>query len=101
MKNILTGTSSAKFLIADNEIFCLSYSRIQNKAGVNGICAICRCYGKEEYFKSDIPKAKHTIKRIIYLKNKSEKEILSIIDFLSRELVAPDDVKDVVKECFG
>lgn len=99
MKNKLSSTT--KFIVTDNEIFCLLYNKIQNKAGVNGICAICQRYDKDEYFKDSVPKAKHTIKRNVYLKNKSIEEIFQIIDFLSKELVAPDDVKDVVEECFG
>lgn len=93
-------TLLTKFVITENTVSRLAYSMVKNSAGSNGICSTCDSFDKNSYLHDNNPKIKSTVQRFVYLKNKSQSEILKIIEFLGNELVFPEALKDVVEEMF-
>lgn len=98
MKTINPKITATKFVVTDKDIYRLTYESIKSKSDINGILAVCDRYDKENYCCELCPSAKSTVRKIVYLKNKNECEIFKIIDFLSKELVFPNDMEDIIEE---
>lgn len=90
-----------KHIITDNDTYRLSYSTVKTNGITNGISVICEWFNNKSYNYDDTPATKNIIERKVYLKNKSERDILSIIGILSDQLVFPDDIEDIIEEFFS